>query len=154
VVGSVWEEQAKKEGIRNLGQRIRQSLLAICLPRLERKTNDTEETADASPSTNRGASLAQNDTWPPPPPTSEAGSLGVVAPGGGAAGSREANYPAGQRQNIQGISPDRVGIRRKIYLTSLAGGVSLETFIPPLFYAIGDHIPKVILLSGFYIFLL
>lgn len=29
--------------------------------------------------------------------------------------------------------------------TSLAGGVSSETFIPPLFYAMGDHIPKVIL---------
>ncbi len=69
----------------------------------------------------------------------------MVAPGDGAAGSREANYPASQRQHIQGTSPDRVGIHRRIYSTSPASSVSPETFIPPLFYAMGDHIPKVML---------
>ena len=101
-----------------------------------------EETTGASPSTDLGASLTQKDAWPPPPLTSEAGSLGAVGPGGGAAGSRGANYPACQCPNIQGTSLDREGIRRR---TSPASGVSPEAFIPPLFYAMGDHIPKVML---------
>jgi hypothetical protein len=258
VVGSVWEEQAKKGGIRNLGQRIRQSLLERCRrkrttdstdplgttrqiregaqareegecaslannsarPSKKRKTKDTraevQETAstgrsittespaspitpsalppvhrihsrlsgegyntdqinrygvgdisqsihaanqstdtlnatnnlEASPSNDLSAPPAQIDTWPPPPPpplrpqTSGVGSLGVVALGGGAAsGSGEANYPASRRQNIHGTPPDG----ESIYSTSPTGGVSAETFLPPLFYAMGDYIPKVLL---------
>ena len=70
----------------------------------------------------------------------------MAAPGGGvASGSGEANYPASRRQNIQGTLPYGESIHRRIYSTSLTDGVSAETFLLPLFYAMGNHIPKVML---------
>jgi hypothetical protein len=54
-------------------------------------------------------------------------------------------YPASEYQNIQGTPQDEESNHRSIPSTSPAGGVSPETFILPLLYAMGDHIPKVIL---------
>lgn len=50
---------------------------------------------------------------------------------------------ASQGQNAQGIPRDK-SIQRRISISS-AGGVSPKTFIPPLFYAMGNCIPKLIL---------
>jgi len=62
----------------------------------------------------------------------------VVLGGGADSGNprNEVNYPASRCQKIQEAWQDK---------TSPASGVSPETFIPPLFYAMGDHIPKVML---------
>jgi len=57
----------------------------------------------------------------------------------------DANYPASQGQNVQEIPQDVEDIHRRIFSTSPAGGVSPRTFIPPLFYAMGSHIPKIML---------
>jgi hypothetical protein len=54
----------------------------------------------------------------------------------------EANYPASQGQNVQATPQDVERIHRRIFSTSLAVGVSPRAFIPPLFYAMGNYIPK------------
>ena len=47
----------------------------------------------------------------------------------------EANYSASQGQNVQATPQDVESIHRRIFSTP-------RTFIPPLFYAMGNYIPK------------
>ena len=206
VVGSIWEEQAKENGVRDLGRGIRLHLLQICLnrPSKKRKANNTvdviQETAStvasitagspaspATPSTlpqvrridnslssegcnadqsfraanqptdtlnvpriletssrgNLSTSSAQDDTFPPPPASRARSLMGVVQGGVAALGS------LGHGTNIQG-DIQRTPQDEESVSTTPTGCMSPGTLIPPLFYTIGSHIPKVMIDRAMY----
>ncbi|KAG9240414.1 hypothetical protein BJ878DRAFT_483873 [Calycina marina] len=165
VVGSTWEKQAEIERIRDLGQRIRQTLLERCLTRhasrsarpfKKRKTNIMQ--AAVQETTSSVTSIAVGSLASPITPS--------ILPQGHRIHSKSIN-PAKQPTDVLNAANDQEMLlsnnlsappaqndtgpcraerqRTSQDETIAACGASPETFIPTLFYAMGDHIPKVVL---------
>ncbi len=152
VIGSIWEEQSQREDIRDLGRRIRQIILQRCLPNSaaplpkRRKANGTVAAVQKTLSTTPSIPVELPESPITQSTSPQAHRIHSCLSRGAVPGSprHEANYPASQGQNVQAIPQDVESIHRRMFSTSPAVSVSPRTFIPPLFYAMGNHIPKLI----------